>query len=125
MRLALTGSGLRDQVDDALVYYATDDDASENAAVDMVTPAVRGTTVRLLTSRWFPTGQPRNGPPTENGRWPGRVGRVHLLLGVQPAGTDPPWHDPQQISAAALEVLDRRQDAVLGDPPTRDAENDN
>ena len=115
--VALAGPALDGGVDDALLYLPGDDDAAENDAAGTLSTVVRGTTVRLLTSRWtpaFPGG-------LEDGRWPSGPGRVHLLLGHtdQPPGTPGYWHSPEQISAAALEGLRSGTDAMLGRPARR------
>ena len=112
LRSALALAVLRAGVDDALLYLPGGDDLVENAAAVSLSTMVRGTTVRLLTSRWTP---PAPGGLAD-GRWPLVPGRVHVLLGRRSEAPGLHWHSPEQISAAALEGLRSGEDAVLGRP---------
>ncbi len=106
------GAALREAFDDALLYLAAGDDDAENSAADRLQSRVRGTTVRILTSRWTPSAE------LPAGRWPAARRRVHLLLGEHRDQTtgDARWHTPPEVSAAAISVLDSGSDSILGTP---------
>lgn len=98
---------------DAAIVYAPRPPAD---AFEQVLGRVTGPVVRILTSA---QGEPRRAEGDEPSAWPWardprRSGELRLLLGwTGPAGA-PRWHTPEEVSAAALDVLDRGADAVLG-----------
>ncbi|MGE6737182.1 hypothetical protein, partial [Streptomyces sp. NPDC059900] len=87
----------------------------------LVRPVVAGPLVLLVTSEWAAPGRPGTdaGPWTPNAlpaeARSGAAGRL-LVLGWHGEGRTARWHTPQEISAAALALLDAPagRDTALG-----------
>lgn len=115
----LRGAAERAPLTGALVYAPA---VHPGALAELVCPVVAGPVVLLVTSEWAAPsrtgtdssqGWPFNGLPT---RGRSEVASRLLVLGWHGQGHVARWHTPQEISAAALALLDAPagRDAVLG-----------
>jgi hypothetical protein len=93
---------------DALLYRP----ATTSSVVEQLVSLVARTTVELLPSA---VAQPRTGLAWTVADLPlAQDGQVRLMLGWKHDGTNRTWHAADEISAAALRLLDEPADRVLG-----------
>lgn len=107
-----SGSTLAEPLDAAIVYAPR----PPADTFERVLGRVTGPVVRILTSA---QGEPRRADGDEPSAWPWaqeprRSGERRLLLGWTGSAEAPRWHTADEVSAAALDVLDRGADTVLG-----------